>query len=229
MHPMNALVMGVFVFVSMIPVWAFAQDGGGSCATYPYSEGMTVVPVGDSVKILATSSASVSFDDMDSIKDARTDATIDAKAQIAKYFEEIVSSDEAINKSVRETKAMAGDQKQVSRKDVIDRVKKVRNSAKALLRGVVVLGDCYTKGREVRVSVGLKPETIAGAGKLAGAIGSSLAENPTPKASAPAVQSGQKSGGAGSRQPNSGGQTPTPSTPLQGMDSSSNTKRLDNF
>ena len=44
----------------------------------------------------------------------------------------------------------------------------MRISSQALLRGVITLGDCYTKGTEVRVTVGVKPESINAAEGLAG-------------------------------------------------------------
>ena len=46
----------------------------------------------------------------------------------------------------------------------------LRNSTVALLRGVVTLGSCYTPGEYVRVTVGIKPETIAQARKMSGQI-----------------------------------------------------------
>ena len=66
------------------------------------------------------------------------------------------------------------------KKEVVERVKTLRNSSQALLRGLLPLGDCYTKGEEVRVSVGVKPKTINAAGNLAGGIADSVASQPTP-------------------------------------------------
>jgi len=118
---------------------------------------------------------------------------------------------------------MQGTEKENTRQEVIERVKTLRNSSQALLRGVVVLGDCYTKGREVRVSVGLKPETIKTAGTLANETSKSLSVQPTPQTgnvpSQPASAAGQSviTGSTSS------------STPLQGVESHSNTERLKNF
>jgi hypothetical protein len=84
----------------------------------------------------------------------------------------------------------------------------------------VVLGDCYTKGSEVRVSVGIKPETIASAGNLAGSISSSVANNRTPIRENPSPSRTSR-GGATDYE--------AKSTGLQGRDSYSNTRRLDNF
>jgi len=80
----------------------------------------------------------------------------------------------------------------------------------------VVLGDCYTKGHEVRVSVGVKPETINAAGNLAGGISNSVANNPTPLPGTTNAPAPSASTGAAS-------------TPLQGVESHSNTERLNKF
>ena len=194
---------------------------GAGCDDYPYSDGMSIEDVAGGTKILATASASVSFDDPDSIRDAKDEATLLAKVEISKFLSQTIGNDEEIAKAVNETKSMNGAGKDNVRKEVIDRVKVLRNSSQSLLRGIVQLGDCYTKGREVRVSVGLKPETIKSAGNTAGSISESVAANPVPAA------------GMSQSQP-----TPTsPSdaasgankTPLQGVDGYSNTNRLKNF
>lgn len=195
---------------------------GAGCEEYPYTDGTNIEDVSGGTKILSTATATVSFDDPDSVRDAKDEATLLAKAAISKFLSEIVSSDEVINKAVNETKSMTGEAKSAVRKETIERVKTLRNSSQALLRGVVLLGDCYTKGKEVRVSVGLKPETIESAGKVAGGISNSVAAKPTPTAGATGT------GVTGSPAPAtavSGGAT----TPIQGVDSHNNTDRLKSF
>jgi hypothetical protein len=158
------------------------------CDDYPFTNGMNVEDVKGGTKIIATASVGVSFKDTDSVNDSRDEATVAAKAMIAKFFQESVTSDEVINRAVKETKSMQGDSKQVVRDEVIQRVKTLRNKSAALLRGVVPLGDCYTEGKEMRVSVGLKPETIASAGNAADSIGKSVQTQPnvpSPSAAAP--------------------------------------------
>ena len=119
---------------------------------------------------------------------------------------------------MNETKSMSGAGKESQREEVVTRVKSLRNSSKSLLRGVVPLADCYTKGQIVRVSVGLKPETIKSAGNLAGGISKSVASTPTPMSQSPiTVPPSDMSN-----------QTPAP-MPHQGVESHSNTSRLNNF
>ena len=147
----------------MFSTTAFAQGAPSGCSDYPYTNGMNVEMLDAGPKIIATASVGVSFDDVDAVNDARDEATLAAKAMIARFFAESVTSDEGIKKAVQETKSMQGDSKQASRTEAVDRIKVLTNSSKALLRGVLPLGDCYTPGKEMRVSVGLKPETIAAA------------------------------------------------------------------
>lgn len=192
-----------------------------SCADYPFDEGIDVQAVTGGTRILATSTVSVSMDDIDSIKDAREEATISAKALIAKFLTEEIKSDTKIDKVVNESKQSDGQSVSVSRSELITRVKSMRNSAQALLRGVVTLGSCYTKAREFRVTVGIKPETIAAAGNLSGSMSQSMRNSPTPGTAqaAGSEKSGQtpQAGNQGSAQP------------LRGMDGHSRTDKLDKF
>jgi hypothetical protein len=183
---------------------------GASCEEYPYTDGMNVENVQGGTKILSTSSAAVSFDDITAIKSARDEATMEAKAAISKFLTEGIKSEESIAKAISETVSLKGQSKEAERKQVTESLKKMQNSSQALLRGVVPLGDCYTKGREVRVSVGVKPDTINQAGSLANGMGNSIATQPTPTSS--------------------GGNTPSSSGgSQQGSEGFSNTNRLQNF
>lgn len=147
--------------------------GGGGCNEYPYSDGINVEDVAGGTKILATSSVSVTLDDMDSVQDARDEATMEAKSLISKFMSEDINSDEVVNRVVNESKISSAEGKSATREELVVRVKTLRNSSRALLRGAVTLGDCYTPGREMRVSVGIKPETIRSAERLSGSISGS--------------------------------------------------------
>jgi hypothetical protein len=185
------------------------------CKAYPYTDGMEI----DGSKYVATASASVSFDDIDAVKDAREEATMEAKAALAKFMTQGIQSDSIIAKLVNESKTMSGVGKENVRKEATQRTKLLRNSSRALLRGVIIIGDCYTKGTEVRVTVGVKPETINAAEGLAGKIGSSVANQPTPGAQ----NQSNASGGLDSNSSQSAKQ------PLTNVDEYSNTKNIRKF
>lgn len=192
---------------------------GASCDDYEYREGIFVQDVDGGTKILATGSASVSFDDVEAIKDAREEASMEAKAIISKFLTEEIMSDEKINKVVKDSSSMSGSSRTSQRSSLVERLKVMRNRSSALLRGVVPLGDCYTKAREVRVTVGIKPETIRSAGNLAGGMASSIGHQPT--------NSGQGAVGIpGAQQPQ--GNTESSET-LRGMDGRSDSERVKSF
>ena len=195
----------------------FAQQ---SCANYPYDEGIDIQDApGGGIRILATGQVSVGMDDIDSIRDAREEATIEAKAIIAKFLNEEIRSDSQIDKLIQESKQADGKSVQVNRSEMTTRVKSLRNSAQALLRGVVPLGSCYTKAREVRVTVGLKPESIRAAEGVAGEINRSVSNQPTPQAGQSPRQ--------GSQAP-SGGSTPQQGG-LRGSEGHSDSERIKKF
>lgn len=192
-----------------------------SCEDYPYGQGIDVQAENGGTKILSTGRAAVSMDDVDPIMDAQEEATMKAKAQIAKFLNEDIQSDSTITKVVNESKQSDGTVKKVNRDELIARVKTLRNSTSALLRGVVPLGSCYTKAREYRVTVGLKPETIAAAERTAGAINSSVSRQP-------ASQTGQTGGSAADSGKSSSG-SDAKSNSLQGMPGHSDTSRINKF
>jgi hypothetical protein len=205
------------IAAALLATCSLANAAG--CEDYPFAQGINVEDVNGGTKIIATADVSVSFDDVDSIKDARDEATMEAKSLISAFMSEGIRSDQIVNKAVQETKSMQGDTKVAVRKEIIDRVKRLASSTQALLRGVVPLSECYTKGKEFRVSVGIKPETITSAERAAGNISNSTANQPPPGA----PMSGT-----------SGSSTSPPSTPSatqrpSGMDSYSDTERLKKF
>lgn len=196
-------------FAATVAVAAILISGGSSfaegCDDYPNTVGMNVETVSDGVKIVSTAEAVVNFDDQGVISDARDEAVLVAKAALTDFFSELVRSDVAVNRAVLDTKSMQGDAKAVARKEAVERIKKLSSSSQALLRGVVLLGECYTKGRLLRVSVGVKPDTILAAEGAAGSMSQSIARQP---------------GGATSG-------TASPPAPTQRLDGSSSYSRSD--
>lgn len=180
---------------------------GQNCKSYPLPDGIDPDGIANN-QFAATATASVSFDDVDAVKDARDEALMEAKAALAKFLGEEIQSDQTIAKVVNESKTMSGAGKENVRNEAIRRTKLLRNHSQALLKGVTQIGDCYTKGTEVRVTVGVKPEYVAAAEGLASGMGSS--------SSADSAKS-KSNANTGTRQP------------LAGVDEVSNTQNLRKF
>lgn len=191
-----------------------------SCDEYPYTDGLTVLNEGgDKIKFISTAEASVNFDDSSAIRDARDEASMQAKAKISAFFSETVKNENDVARVVDESVTMKGEEKSKQRKEVTQKLMHIAQSSQALLRGVVPLGDCYTTSKIVRVTVGLKPETIEMAENLAGKVSQSISTQPT-MTIAP-----QNSGTNSSAPLNSS----TPSAPTAGGNGFSHTERLSNF
>lgn len=193
-----------------------------SCEEYPYTDGITPLSEGgDKFKLLSTYSASVNFDDTSAIRDAREEATMQAKAAISAFLSETVKNENDVSRVVDGSVTMQGAEKSALRKEVTQRLMHLAQNSQALLRGVVPLGDCYTALKEVRVTVGIKSETIDVAGNVAGKVSQSISTQPT------MTKAPQNNGGTSNN--SAPLNSSTPSTPASGNDGFSHTERLKNF
>ena len=141
-----------------------------SCDVYPQSIGQTVIDTPAGIKIFSTAQASVPLDDADLQMEAITEATMLAKASIVSFIKETISMNCKTNSDLRSSINITAEGKSVDVEKVKTIICSLENSTSGLLRGAVTLGDCYTPGQYVRVTVGIKPETIAQAGQISDQI-----------------------------------------------------------
>ena len=153
---------------------AFAED----CSDYPYSKGVNVVLVDDGTKILSTAMTSVLFDDMDLYVDALEEAELEAKASISKFLEEEVAKSCTTDKSIISLVNISNQDGVALKTADATKVKstlcRMSSTTQSVLRGAVVIGSCYTPGEQVRVTVGIKPETAAAAKELSNSMEKSI-------------------------------------------------------
>ena len=154
-------------------------------------------------QITAVGTGTYDFNDPDDIKDARKEAEMRAKAAIAKFLKEDISSAEGMEEASKKVKSVSSDgttqSTSVSKTSVKTAMESIRNSASALLTGVVVLQDAKipTPGKDggtYKVMVGVSSKTTAAANAAANGISGSLANRSASGTAAPA--SPAASGGA---------------------------------
>lgn len=198
----------------------YAED----CSQYPFGRGTDyeIIEGSDLPKILSTAVAIPFSADAEDVNDAYTEAELQAKANIVKLMEELTSSEDKIDSEARKISKIQNDTRSanVERTKIV--LKKLGGAGSAVLRGVVYLGDCYTPGREVRVTVGIKPETLAAATGLAAEMGNSVANVPTPKTSSQNALNAISNAPEDTNDQSSGSN-------LRKVEGSSNTKKLNDF
>jgi hypothetical protein len=182
MKPVSTKKGTVLVLAATVAYSCGVQAEG--CDNYPYTAGEIAyqeTPAGP--KILSTGAATVEFDDVDEVNDARMEAELEAKNTISKFFNEELSSNERIESSALQkitiVKGSDGQEKTASKDKVKATLRAISSNSRSLLRGVVKLAECYNKGKMVMVTVGLKPETIAAAEAGTKEIGESFSRQPT--------------------------------------------------
>ena len=156
----------------------------------------------NSFQIFSTGTGSYDFDDADDILAAQNEATQKAKANLAKFLNESLHNEDQFNSASAKVKKLS--QQDGKTTTTVDRVSartmltSIRNSAAALLRGVVVLASSKIPGTGssgmVRVTVGVSSKTLEAAGKLAAGIAAPAPASDPAAGAAPGDGAG--SGGA---------------------------------
>ena len=185
------IVMGVSALLSQASAFAQAgqdpqlQANASNAAVQaeldqPDGVAITVKPDG-SYQIFARGTGTYDFNDPDDIKDARRDGTMRAKANLAKFLKEKVSSKEGLDEISKKSKSMTSDgevQKvSVSKESIKVATESIRNEAEAILTGVITLKDQKVprgNGGEIQVTVGISSKTLAAAKMAAQGINQSL-------------------------------------------------------
>ena len=190
------------------------------CDNFP-RVGMDISRIAEN-RLTSTASAPVDFDDIEAVNDARLEAELAAKAAMAKFLNEAIDSDQKIDSiSKQQSSQNSGNPqaKQASVERTKTTLKLLHSHAQAVLRGVVVLGECYTPGREVRVTVGFKPETLQSATNMQNSLNQSMQ-------TAPSVgTSSQQNGQSAAPAPVTGNGT----MPAQTVPGYSDRSQIDNF
>ena len=152
---------------SFLPLNAFAA----SCDNYPGAIGAKVTPQENGPKIVSTYQVSVPFDDADEMMDAYAEARAEAKAQISDFLETKISKEckrksAKFSESVMSKDASGNEAKSVNIEKSKLTLCNSLEQTEAILNGVVDVGRCYTPGKFVKVTIGIKPETINSASSL---------------------------------------------------------------
>ena len=200
---MNKLI--VFGAAALVAFGAFADDAADLAATAadPAVEAEFDQPDGAAIKmkddgsfqILARGTGTYDFNDVDDINDAKKEAVLKAKAALAKFMNEKLSTEEGFAEASKKTKSMTSDgQNQsvnVSKESVKTSSTMIKNQAEALLKGVITIKMqkiARGAGGEVQATVGVSSKTLAAVSKLQNGINNTPGPNGGNKGNNHAVQ-----------------------------------------
>ena len=146
----------------------------------PDGVAITIKPDG-TFQIFSRGSAVYDFNNPRAIQTARKNATMRAIANLAKFLKEKVSTKEGLDSVTKNATAMSSDgaaqTSSASMESVEVATESIRNSADAILTGVITLKDQQVpsgNGGEVQVTIGMSSKTQMAAQKAAQGINQSL-------------------------------------------------------
>lgn len=207
-----------------IPLIAHSDD----CSTYPQQPGFDAEVVdGFAIpRLIATGTAIPFSGDADDVADAMDEARDNAYQEMTQYMAMLVSSSIERDRVTEKITQQSGQTREASKSSVTTIVQRWERSSGAVLRGVVLLGRCYTPPNLVMVTVGIKPETFLAAEGMSAAMADSITNTPTLRTMPSGGQANQGASGLKGE-----GQTEAPPEEdnLRRVEGFSESSRLKNF
>lgn len=161
---MKKFILGLYVVcLSVMSIPSFAEEVEDNLTGVKYE----VDEQGKFARIRSVAEADLEFGDRKDVRTATQKAQMRAKANIAKFLSERVSSEEVMNEIEKSMTNTDGTSKQAMRETISEYTETIRNSAEALLKGVIVTKSDVNKDEKyVQVEVGLSPKTMNAADTL---------------------------------------------------------------
>ena len=156
-----------------------------------------------SMKVISTGTGTYDFNDEDEFKDARAEATRNAKAHLVKFFKENFSTEEQATNATKKAKSLHKEgntaQESVSKEQLKTTVEVVKSDANKVLSGVVVLKEqkipSSNSGGTIRVTVGVSSTTLKAATKVSIDMSNAVQQQDSPRPAGAGV--GAPGGGNG--------------------------------
>ena len=163
---MKISILPLFL-ISTLSLLTPAAANAETCAEYKYKGKQSKIePTEKGLKIVTTAQASVLADDTDLVEMALEEAEASARVAVQEFIKtEIDSRKNFSNRSIQNI-TINPEGKKFDVEKTKQQLKEMSLVATGLQRGVVPLGSCYTPGKFVRVTVGVKPETVLAAGNM---------------------------------------------------------------
>ncbi len=116
---------------------------------------------------IVTEEAAVRKDDSKQRTRALKVAQLRGKKSISTFIKENIESKESFDEQSVEKSVENPDGVEWEAENVINIFESISSSSANVIRGIIPLGSCYEPGKFVRVTMGIKPETIQAAGNAA--------------------------------------------------------------
>ena len=166
MKNIRLLFLGLIItfnFNSLLEV----KSAEGTCAEYKYKAKQSKIePTEKGLKIVTTAQASVLADDADLVDMALEEAEAKARVAVQQFIKTEIDSRKDFSDSAVTNITTNPEGKKFDIEQTKSQLKEMSLAAAGLQRGVINLGSCYTPGKVVRVTVGVKPETVLAAGNM---------------------------------------------------------------
>tara|TARA_B100000214_G_scaffold375418_1_gene361659 strand:- start:5536 stop:6183 length:648 start_codon:yes stop_codon:yes gene_type:complete len=156
----------ILVFSASLSLFTAQVARAEGCSDYPYAPMQTkFVPKADGTfSLQMTQEASVRADSQRQKSRALKIAQLRAEQAVSKFIKQELEGKDSFSNEAIEDSVENADGVDWKVEEAQTFIESVAASSKNLIRGIIPIGSCYEPGKYVRVTVGIKPETMTAAG-----------------------------------------------------------------
>ncbi len=138
----------------------------GGCSNYPFNPMGTKFEAREDGKftLLVTMDQAVRADDNNLRMRAQKIALMRGKKEISDFVKQKIAGKDSFSSKFVEDSVTGPEGVEWSTEDATDLMEEIATSSENVIRGIIPLNSCYEPGKYVRVTVGIKPETMQAAG-----------------------------------------------------------------
>ena len=138
----------------------------GGCSNYPFNPMGTKFEAREDGKftLLVTMDQGVRADDNNLRMKAQKIALMRGKKEISDFVKQKISGKDSFSSEFVEDSVTGPEGVEWSSEDATSLMEEIATSSENVIRGIIPLNSCYEPGKYVRVTVGIKPETMQAAG-----------------------------------------------------------------
>ncbi len=186
----SKIISAIVLSTAITTISPLKVNAEGGCSNYPFNPMGTKFEAREDGKftLMVTMDQAVRADDNNLRMRAQKIALMRGKKEISDFVKQKIAGKDSFSSEFVEDSVTGPEGVEWSSEDATSLMEEISTSSENVIRGIIPLNSCYEPGKYVRVTVGIKPETMQAAGSTEATSKGPFTgyKNPTQTSNAPA-------------------------------------------
>ena len=162
----SKIISAIVLSTAITTISPLKLNAEGGCSNYPFNPMGTKFEAREDGKftLMVTMDQGVRADDNNLRMRAQKIALMRGKKEISDFVKQKIAGKDSFSSEFVEDSVTGPEGVEWSSEDATSLMEEISTSSENVIRGIIPLNSCYEPGKYVRVTVGIKPETMQAAG-----------------------------------------------------------------